>query len=133
MRIASLSGSGCYLLKHGKKPPERHHIAGKANSSVTVEVRANVHRAQLSAAQYEWPRRTLSNPDGSPLLDVAGAVRGAANFIEELIVQLMRLCAECSKSLMRGYKRSMGSGGKAARLTAGSRNNAKHNSNLQRP
>jgi hypothetical protein len=32
--------------------------------------------ACLSAAQREWPKQTLENPDGSPLLAVAACIRG---------------------------------------------------------
>ena len=65
------------------KTTQRHHPAGRANSPRTVEVPANEHRA-LSEAQYEWPPRTLQNPDGTPLLTVAAALRGAADLIEEI-------------------------------------------------
>jgi hypothetical protein len=36
----------------------------------------NDHRAELSEAQQDWPRKTLENPDGSPLLSGAAHIRG---------------------------------------------------------
>lgn len=87
----------CYNTMLGKKRTESHHIAGKPNSRVTVELPANDHRAKLSEAQYEWPPQTLRNADGSPLLAAAAALRGIADFIEELIVAFIRQCAELAE------------------------------------
>jgi hypothetical protein len=89
----------CYQERRGKKRTEPHHYSGKANSSVTVEVAGNVHRAVLSDAQYEWPPTTLQNTDGSPLLKVAAGLRGAADFVERLIVQFFRQCAQLLEKL----------------------------------
>lgn len=83
----------CYQGKRGMKTTHTHHVAGKANSSRTVEVPANKHRV-LSEMQYEWPPRTLRNPDGAPLVTIAAALRGAADLIEELVVRWIRVCAE---------------------------------------
>lgn len=83
----------CYQRKRGMKTTQRHHIAGRANSPVTVEVPANAHCDKLSPAQYEWPPETLQNPDGSPLLRAAGALRGSCDFIAELILQFIESCA----------------------------------------
>jgi hypothetical protein len=83
----------CYSQRRGLKKTEAHHIAGKSNSPVTIEVPANVHRAALSVSQYEWPPQTLANPDGSPLLRAAGALRGVADLLVDLIVGLISLCA----------------------------------------
>lgn len=83
----------CYALKSGKKATETNHIAGKANSPITVEVPICDHRI-LSEAQYEWPPKTLQNPDGSPLLSIAGSMRGAADFIGELVVAFIYHLAE---------------------------------------
>ncbi len=65
----------CRLLAHGKVPIERHHPAGRANDPVTVPIPANDH-AVLSDLQLAWPRDTLRNPDGSPLLKAAASLRG---------------------------------------------------------
>ena len=64
----------CYLrllyTTDGRNRPhyDKHHISGKANSDVTILVPVNDHRAQISVDQYDWPKRTLENPEGSPLL-----------------------------------------------------------------
>src|SRR6185295_7464465 len=49
----------CQRKKRGKTIMDNHHIAGKANSPITTSIPANDHRAVLSAAQYEWPPKTL--------------------------------------------------------------------------
>jgi hypothetical protein len=59
-----------------------HHFAGEANSTVTIPVPANDHSAELNVAQYDWPKETRENKDGSPLLAAAGCVRG---FIDTVI------------------------------------------------
>jgi hypothetical protein len=84
----------CYEQIRGRKPTEPHHWAGHANSTVTVRVPSNDHRAMLSEAQREWPPTTLRNVDGSPLLALAAWLRGAADFIEDLIVRSFRRCAD---------------------------------------
>ena len=89
----------CYRRLRGKKATDAHHIAGKSNSPVTIEVRANDHRAALSPAQYEWPTATLENRDGSPLLRAAGALRGVCDIIAELFVSLMLGCAAMLEAL----------------------------------
>lgn len=55
---------------------DKHHFAGKANDPTTVPVDVNDHRARLTADQSDWPRETRKNPDGSPLLAAAAAIRG---------------------------------------------------------
>ena len=46
----------CYAIKKGQKRTQGHHMAGKANSRVVVEVPIKTHRT-FSEAQYEWSRR----------------------------------------------------------------------------
>jgi nicotinamidase-related amidase len=88
----------CYQEKRGKKRTEPHHIGGKNNSRMTVRIRSNDHR-RLSDEQNEWPPRTLQNSDGSPLLALAGALRGTAAFIEDIITRMLRTCAEFAERL----------------------------------
>jgi hypothetical protein len=83
----------CYRERRGVKRKDEHHIAGKANSPVVIEVPANDHRAVLNQAQYEWPPRTLQNPDGSPILAAAAALRGIADILTELVAHFLHTCA----------------------------------------
>jgi pimeloyl-ACP methyl ester carboxylesterase len=73
----------CYERRRGKKSTQGHHVGAKANAPLSVEIPANDHRT-LSDAQYEWPPPTLQNPDGSPLIALAGCLRGIADFIGDL-------------------------------------------------
>ena len=79
---AALTGTApnvtCYecLLKESERSwTEDHHPAGRNNDPTTVAVPGNDHRV-LSDMQRDWPERTLRNPDGSPLLAAAAALRG---------------------------------------------------------
>lgn len=86
--IADSSPIMCYECdrkKHGKPTVEHHHVAGKSNSPVTIPVAANDHRARLSVDQYNWPKKTLENPNGSPLLAAAASIRGFADTLFYLI------------------------------------------------
>ena len=68
----------CYehqALLRGRPWLEEHHVAGRSNDPSTVLLPGNGHRV-LSARQRLWPRETLRNPDGSPLLRAAAALRG---------------------------------------------------------
>jgi len=59
----------------GCNPIEDHHVAGRHNDPLTVPALGNDHGA-LSELQALWPRETLRNPRGSPLLGMAAWVRG---------------------------------------------------------
>jgi len=78
---------------------DKHHVAGEANSPVTMAVPTNDHRARLSVDQYDWPRKTLENSDGSPLLAGAACIRGFADCILYLIEELLLWIAEMLESL----------------------------------
>lgn len=65
----------CRAEARGREFTEAHHAAGQANDPATVRVPGNDHRV-LSSYQQLWPERTLRNPDGSPLLRAAAALRG---------------------------------------------------------
>jgi hypothetical protein len=75
----------CKRTKQGKTTIDNHHVFGKANSPVILPTPVNDHQAVLSVAQYEWPKRTRENPDGSPLLAAAGVIRGFIDYIHYLI------------------------------------------------
>ena len=89
----------CHRRRRGMKTTDHHHVAGKANSPITIEVPANMHRAVLSPAQYEWPPKTLENTDGSPIRRAAAALHGACDLITDLIVGLIALCAQFLETL----------------------------------
>ncbi|MGH7239427.1 MAG: hypothetical protein ACREHG_05085 [Candidatus Saccharimonadales bacterium] len=74
----------CAAKRDGKSGVERHHVAGRHNSPVTIAIPANDHRI-LSDLQQDWSRRTLQNPEGSPLLAMAAMLRGWLDIIALLI------------------------------------------------
>jgi hypothetical protein len=79
----------CRRKKHGHKTLDDHHVAGEANSPVTIPLPVNDHRARLSVDQYDWPKKTLENPDGSPLLTRAARIRGYADTVLYLNEKLL--------------------------------------------
>jgi hypothetical protein len=66
----------CDRRRCGKSTEDQHHVAGKANDPTTIPVPANDHRARLSVDQCDWPKETLANRDGSPILTAAARDRG---------------------------------------------------------
>jgi len=100
----------CYRRRRGSKTTDAHHVAGKANSSIVIEVPANDHRAALSVAQYEWPKVTLENRDGSPVLRAAAALRGVADLLVELIVALIVSAATFLENLDQQLRNAHGDG-----------------------
>ena len=82
--IAVVLCAGCHLRLQGKPLEEDHHPAGRANDAFTVPIPANDH-AVLSDLQHDWPTATLRNPDGSPLLAAAAALRGWLDVLRLLI------------------------------------------------
>ncbi len=63
---------------------EAHHIAGQYNDPLTVNLPGNMHRL-ISERQLGWPKQTLRNPDGSPLLKAAAWLRGYVDMMFVLI------------------------------------------------
>jgi hypothetical protein len=84
----------CMKRRKGKSTFDHHHVAGKANHSLTIPIPANDHRAILSEAQYDWPKATVENAYRSPLLAVAACIRGIYDTIEYLLNQLLLWAAE---------------------------------------
>jgi hypothetical protein len=80
---------------------DNHHIAGKANSPITTSIPANDHQAQLTVAQQDWPRETLENPDGCPLLRGAACIRGFGDtivyYVETFVVWVAEMLEVLSK------------------------------------
>jgi hypothetical protein len=66
----------CDAKQRGKSTFEVHEVAGRANDPTAITIPINDHRAELSVDQYDWPQRTLQNPDRSPLLAMSGCIRG---------------------------------------------------------
>lgn len=89
----------CDRERHGRATRDKHHVAGKSNIPVTISVPVNDHRARLSADQRDWPKGTLENPSGSPLLAAAGCVRGFADTLFYLIEKLLLWIPEMLETL----------------------------------
>lgn len=81
--------AACDRKKRGKATVDRHHVAGKANSPITIPIPINDHRARLSADQHDWPGRTLENPNRSPLLAIAASLRGYSDTTIYLLETLL--------------------------------------------
>ncbi len=103
-RVAALiPGKGlcaeCNRKMKNQSTLDNHHVAGRRNSPVTVRVPVNDHRAILSEAQYDWPKATLENPDGCPLLGGAGCIRGFVNMVVYMVERLLLWIAEMLEAL----------------------------------
>jgi hypothetical protein len=77
--------AGCQRAKNREATMDNHHPFGRANSSMTIPVPVNDHRARLSIDQMDWPPSTLRNPQGSPLLAAAACIRGFVDTVLYLI------------------------------------------------
>jgi hypothetical protein len=86
--------AACDRRKRGRRKTDDHHIMGKANGPMILRVPVNDHRGCLSEAQNEWPQKTLTNPDGSPLLTKAASIRGVVDTISYLHEKLLLPAAE---------------------------------------
>jgi hypothetical protein len=78
----------CYeheLLRLRRPWLEEHHPFGRHNHAAKFAMPGNDHRV-LSEFQYAWPRETLRNPDGSPLLQAAALVRGYLDLLYLVMV-----------------------------------------------
>jgi hypothetical protein len=98
-RVEALVGNSgicaeCQRKKKGRAIRDSHHVAGKANSRVTVAIPANDHRAVLSVSQYDWPKTTLENPEWCPLRAAAACIRGFIETVCYLVDSLLRWIAE---------------------------------------
>lgn len=89
----------CVRTKQGKTIMDNHHVAGKANSPVTIPIPVNDHRARLSVDQYDWPKRTRENPNRSPLLAAAACIRGFINTVVYLMESVLSWIAELLETL----------------------------------
>ncbi len=63
-----------------------HHVPGRANDPEDVmDIPANDHAVVTWKYQPYWPRETLRNPEGSPLLRAAASVRGWLDLLRLVI------------------------------------------------
>jgi hypothetical protein len=80
----------CYehaAIRSGRTWLEEHHVEGQSNDPFdTILIPGNDHRL-LTGRQALWPRETLRNPDGSPLLTAAAALRGWLDVLWLVIVR----------------------------------------------
>jgi hypothetical protein len=99
----------CQRLKRGKTIMDNHHIAGKANSPITTSILANDHRAELSTSQQDWPKETLENRDGCPLLKGAAFIRGFVDtvyyYMKEFLLWIAELLELLSTRLTQEWGR----------------------------
>jgi hypothetical protein len=85
----------CRREQKGYGVMDKHHPFGEANDSeTTTPIPVNDHQADLNEAQRDWPKRTLENPDRSPLLAAAGSIRGFIDTILYLIRQGLHWIAD---------------------------------------
>lgn len=78
----------CYAhdtLSNGRWPYESHHVAGRHNSDAAADVPINDHRILSEMQTRTWPFDTLVNPDRSPLLVAAAAIRGWVDVMRVII------------------------------------------------
>jgi hypothetical protein len=75
----------CDRTRKGRSGEDQHHFAGRANDPTTIPVPANDHVADLSERQRDWPRKTLENPHGDPLLRAAACIRGIRDTVYYLL------------------------------------------------
>jgi hypothetical protein len=91
--------AACQRAASGRSLIDNHHFASKANSPTTIPVPVNDHRAQLSVAQADWPKSTLTNVQRSPLLAAAASVRGFVDTVIYLIEQGLLWVADMLEKL----------------------------------
>jgi hypothetical protein len=79
----------CDRLKRGESVMDRHHIAGRNNSPLTISIPANLHRL-LSERQYDWPQGMLENPDRHALIRIAAMLQGFIDLLDCLVDRCLR-------------------------------------------
>lgn len=102
--------AACDRKRRGKAIADAHHVAGQANSPITIPVPVNDHRAVLSEAQYEWPPETWDNADGSPLLAAAGGLRGFVDIVIYLMEKFVTSGVALLELLDRYLRERFGDG-----------------------
>jgi len=93
----------CGRKRRGQKTSDNHHIFAKANSELGASIPVNDHRASLSVSQQSWPRETLENRHGSPLLTGAAKIRGFIDFVlyvmQEHLLPIARMLEQLDTTL----------------------------------
>lgn len=89
----------CQRKQNAQSVMDRHHVAGRANHTLTIPVPANDHRAILTPDMYDWPKETRENPTHSPLLVAAACIRGFCRIAIYLIDELIYWIAELLEAL----------------------------------
>jgi hypothetical protein len=97
----------CSARLVGRSLIERHHPASRHNSPATVPIPGNDHRV-LSDMQRDWPERTLRNPDGSPLLVAAAAIRGWLDILWLVVQRTVGHVPALLESLDAGLRATYG-------------------------
>lgn len=98
----------CKRKEKGMKTKDNHHFAGQANSPITVPVPVNDHCAELTPGQQDWPKKTLENPNGSPVLAAAACVRGFVDTVVHLIEKGLHWVADMLEKLDAWLVQEMG-------------------------
>jgi hypothetical protein len=98
----------CERKREGKRAFDEHHVAGRANNPNTIPVAVNDHRAELNVAQYDWPKETLENRDGSPLLAAAACLRGVCDLIVYLIKKFVLWIVDMLETLDAHLAKNLG-------------------------
>lgn len=100
--------AACQRAKTGRTSSDDHHPFGQANSSVTISVPVNDHRARLSVDQMDWPKSTLRNRQDSPLLSGAAGIRGFVDVVLYLIEEGLLWIADMLEMLDEFQVRKLG-------------------------
>jgi hypothetical protein len=97
----------CRRNQLGQTTLDEHHPAGSANHAATVPIPVNDHQT-LTDAQYDWPRKTWENPEGSPLLAGAASIRGYYDTNSYLTDQLLLWVARLLEALDETLREPLG-------------------------
>jgi hypothetical protein len=73
-----------------------------------MSIPVNDHRADLSVAQHDWPRKTLENEEGSPLLVAAAVIRGFTDILLYLVQEYLLHVADLLELLDTSLERKVG-------------------------
>ena len=98
----------CQRAEKGRTTIDQHHFAGRSNNPATIPIPVNDHRGILSVAQAEWPKSTLTNTEGSPLLAGAACLRGCIDTILYLIEKGLLWLADMLEKLDEVLKKKLG-------------------------